>query len=85
MTSEAEKATIRICNLGRYRLCEAREAKILRLLKLMDTRRLAEDAGLERLVAGIEELIDEELALESPFAGLARAMLADPEAFGARP
>ncbi|NJL72868.1 MAG: TIGR02646 family protein [Candidatus Competibacteraceae bacterium] len=76
-------ATIRICNLNRYRLIEARKIKIQRMLDLMKLRRLAEETGKVGLVKGIQDLLNVERASESQFAGLARAILDDPEAYGA--
>jgi uncharacterized protein (TIGR02646 family) len=74
--------TIRICHLKRSRLVRARREKIRRMAKLLKVRATARAAGYPNIVVAIEVLLDDELASESPFSGLARAILDDPEAFG---
>lgn len=75
--------TIRICHLRRSRLVRARRDKIRRMAKLLELRATARAAGHRGIVAGLDSLIEDERASESEFAGLARAILEDPEAFGA--
>ena len=75
--------TIRICHLTRNRLERAREKKLRRVLRLSRARNTAAAIGHAQLAAGLQALIDEECAAESQFAGLAQAILDDPELFGA--
>ncbi len=74
--------TIRICHLKRSRLKKGRGKKICKIAKLLELRASARAAGLPAFVAKVQDMIDEELAPSSEFAGLARAILDDPEAFG---
>ena len=73
------KKTIEVCHLDRKRLTGFREQKVARLLKLLRLRARVEREDATELV---QQWIDEELAPESPFAGLAQALVADPDSFG---
>lgn len=71
-------------HLNRYRLLVARAKKIERMIELLQTRALAEASANEAVVDAIQQMINEQLSPASPFCGLARAVIEDPEASGAR-
>jgi uncharacterized protein (TIGR02646 family) len=74
--------TIRICHLNRERLKRARKRKIARMSKLLELLAFARATKHLEFAAGVEDMLDDQLAAASEFAGLARAVLDDPEAFG---
>lgn len=75
--------TIEICHLRRYRLTIGRAKKIVKLVELLKTRAAAVAARVDEVVASLDRMIEAECARESEHAGLARAVIADPAAFGA--
>ena len=74
--------TIRICHLRRRRLRDNRARNIIRVCKLIRTIQLARDTGDGEVEQQLTQLLEEEFtASSSEYAGAARAVERDPEAF----
>ena len=76
------KTTIRVCHLHRRRLRIARREKIERVLDLLALLESAHRRGTPAVIAKCQRLVADECEPRSPFAGVARALVADPEAHG---
>lgn len=74
--------TIRICHLYRTYLNKARARKITRCVGLLVCLRKLEEGDWPEERDIVQELLDEELAVDAEFAGLALALYEDPERFG---
>ena len=75
------KETIRICHLTRYRLRAARARLIIRMSKAMRSLRRAREAGDALAEEMMKEVIDDFVAPYALYAGVARAVQKDPDAF----
>ena len=75
--------TIRICHLWRYRLTRRRAKVIARMVELLELRADAQTSGNVVVVRRVDELIARQIAPDAEHAGVSRAVLDDPAAFGA--
>jgi len=75
--SDMGTRTIEVCNLARRRLTLARLAAVRTILDLI--HRFAETAGLERAIGAVTDTLGKQ---ESHYSLVARAIAAQPEAFG---
>ena len=77
--------TIRICHLRRRRLRDDRARTILRVCKLIRTIQVARDSNNKEIEKELNLLLDDFTAPFSVYAGAARAVKRDPEAFTSKP
>lgn len=70
--------------MNRHRLSRRRAQKIARFVDLLKLRAEAQAVGQVEISAGLQQIIEEELAPSAEFVGVARAVLDDPEFFGVR-
>lgn len=73
--------TIRICHLRRRRLRDDRARTIIRVCKLLQTIQVAHDTNNKKIEKELNQLLDYFTAPFSVYAGAARAVKQDPEAF----
>jgi len=80
---EYGKATIGICSLARRRLMELRAQKIKGAVTMLELIRDSQSRGDRTLVRRLQTLMDEFLLSHGcEFAGVVRAIVGNPEAFG---
>lgn len=77
--------TIRICHLRRRRLRDDRARTVMWVSKAMRNLRLAREAGETMAEQFMEEMIADCVAADALYAGAARAVKRDPDAFIAAP
>ncbi len=74
-------ATIPILHLNRRRLQHERARILLRVIRLLEARRLARAPQHHEVVRYFDQLLADYLADDAEYAGLARAVVRDPGAF----
>lgn len=77
----AASETIRICHLQRRRLRDDRARTILRVSKVIETIHLAKESGNRKIEQELNDILSGFLASSSIFAGAARAVNENPNAF----